>query len=116
AVQPVAGEAGTIRVWLVGPALRGIEPGTAVRGLIIVAVHEHAVTVPASAVVRDRHDRPLVYTGAKAPFERTAVTTGETGPGWIEITSGITAGEPVVTQGAYELYWAAFAKEFKAED
>ncbi len=116
AMQPTPGVAGTVRVWLTGRALRGLEAGTAVRGRIIVAVHEHAVTVPASAVVRDRHGRALVYAGSKAPFERRPVTTGETGPGWIEITSGLRAGEPIVTKGAYELYWATFAKEFKAED
>ncbi len=116
AVQPATGVGGTVRVWLTGPALGSLNAGTAVRGRIIVAIHEHAVTVPAPAVVRDRAGRPLVYVGAKAPFVRTPVQTGETGPGWIEITSGLSAGQPVVTEGAYELYWAAFAKQFKAED
>ncbi len=116
AVRPLADAAGSVQVWLEGPGLAALQPGTAVRGRIVTAVHEKAVTVPPSAVVRDRHDRPLVYTGAKAPFARREVTTGETGPGWIEITSGLAAGEPVVVRGAYELYWAAFAKEFKVED
>ena len=44
------------------------------------------------------------------------MTTGQAGPGWIEVVSGLAAGEPVVTQGAYELYWADFAKEFKVAD
>ncbi len=116
AVQPTVGPGGTVRVWLTGKALDSLAPGTAVRGRIVAAVHEHAVTVPASAVVRDKDDRPLVFVGHATPFEERAVTTGETGPGWIEITSGLAAGDEVVTAGAYELYWAGFAQTYKVED
>ncbi|GAB4371526.1 MAG: efflux RND transporter periplasmic adaptor subunit [Acidobacteriota bacterium] len=116
AVKPRRDSPGSVKAWLAGPALAVLQPGVAVRGRVIVAVHENAVVVPASAVVRDGEDRPLVYTGDRAPFIRRDVTTGETGPGWIEITRGLAAGEPVVVRGAYELYWAGFAREFKAAD
>jgi len=116
AVQPEAGAAGTVRVWISGKELATLVPGTAVRGQIVVAVHPQAVTVPETAVVRDNQDRPLVFVGTKAPFERREVTTGETGPGWIEIASGLEPSDVVVTHGAYELYWARFGKEFKVVD
>ncbi|HHQ47652.1 MAG TPA: efflux RND transporter periplasmic adaptor subunit, partial [Acidobacteria bacterium] len=108
AIQPMAGGAGTVQVWLTGDALRGLAPGTAVRGRLVVAVHEKAVTVPRAAVVRDNRDRPLVYVVSGGKYERRPVTTGEEGPDWIEITSGLEPGESVVTEGAYELYWAEF--------
>ncbi|MCG6962893.1 MAG: efflux RND transporter periplasmic adaptor subunit [Acidobacteria bacterium] len=116
AIQPMGRPAGTVQVWLTGKALGSLVPGTAVRGRIVVAVHDHAVTVPTAAIVRDEHDRPLVFVGRTAPYRRRLVATGETGPGWIEITSGLEAGDEVVTAGAYELYWSSFAKTYKAAD
>lgn len=115
-VQPTAGPAGTVRVWLTGKALASLAPGTAVRGHVVAAVHEHAVTVPAAAIVRNGDGRPLVFVGHTAPFQRRAVVTGETGPGWVEITSGLETGDEVVVAGAYELYWASFSKTYKAAD
>lgn len=116
AVQPVAGAAGTARVWLTGEALARMVPGTVVRGGIVVALHEKAVTIPRAAVVRDRNDRPLVFIGSAPSFEEHSVTTGVEGADWIEITSGLAAGDEVVTRGAYELYWSSFGKEFKVAD
>ena len=96
AVQPVGGAAGTVRVWLEGRALSRLALGTVVRGHVVASVHEDAVTVPESAVVRDGRDRPLLFVGEKAPFEKRMVSTGESGADWIEITSGLRPGEPVV--------------------
>ncbi len=116
AMQPAATAAGTVQVWLTGDGLRALAPGTAVRGHIVVAVHERAVTVPATAVVRDSKDRPLVFVASAGRYEERPVTTGEEGPGWIEITSGLEPDAQVVTEGAYELYWARFGKEYTVED
>lgn len=116
ALRPLAGAAGTVRLWLEGPALESFAPGSSVRGHVVVAVHDDAVTVPAPAVVRDADDHPSVYVGRSAPYVRRPVTAGVEGDGWIEITSGLESGEPVVTEGAYELHWAEFAEKFKMED
>jgi len=116
AIQPTAGGAGTVQLWLTGDDLRALAPGTAVRGHIVVAVHERAVTVPTVAVVRDSEDRPLVFVASGGRHEQRSVTAGQEGPGWIEITSGLEPGDTVVTEGAYELYWAQFGEEFKVED
>jgi len=116
AIQPAAGAAGTVEVWLTGDGLKALAPGTAVRGHIVVAIHEKALTVPREAVVRDREDRPLVFVASGGRFEERKVATGEEGPGWIEITTGLEPGDTVVTKGAYELYWARFGREFKVED
>lgn len=116
AVQPVAGGAGTVQVWLTGRALAAVAPGTAVSGRIVVATRDSAVTVPTAAVVRDRDDRPLVFVASGERYDKRSITTGEEGPGWVEVTSGLEAGEAVVAQGAYELYWSSFGKEFKVAD
>ena len=116
AVRPEAGAAGTVQVWLTGDALRTLAPGTAVHGWIVADLHEGAITVPEGAVVRDRSDAALVFTGSLAPYQRTQVSTGEEGEGWIEITAGLEPGMDVVVEGAYGLYWADFAEDFKVED
>jgi len=115
-IRPVADLAGTVLIWMEGKELERLSPGSSVRGEVIVATHEKAVTVPATAVVRDGEDHPLVYVGESAPFVRREVTTGVEGPGWVEITAGVEAGEGVVSEGAYELYWAEFSAHFKMED
>jgi len=116
AIQPMVAGAGTTQVWLGGDGLRVLAPGTAVHGHIVVAVHEEAVTVPPAAVVRDSEDRPLVFVTLGQDHEKRSVTAGQEGPDWIEITSGLKPGERVVTEGAYEIYWAQFGQEFKVED
>ncbi len=116
AIQPTAADAGTVQVWLSGDALRALAPGTVVRGYLVVALHEEAVTVPAEALVRDSDDGPWVFTASGTSYEKRRVTTGEEGPGWVEITSGVEPGEELVTRGAYELYWEQFGQQFKVED
>ncbi|MFQ5670921.1 MAG: efflux RND transporter periplasmic adaptor subunit [Acidobacteriota bacterium] len=109
AIQPSAGGAGTVRLWLEGRDLSSLVLGTVVRGHVVVGVHEEAVTVPETAVVRDDQDRPFLFVGRTEPYEKRQVATGRSGSGWIEIMSGLWPGEPVVVEGAYELYWSGCA-------
>ncbi len=116
AILPSGGTAGEISVWLSGEALAGLSPGMVVRGSIVAAVHEAAVIVPPGAVVMDREDEPLVFVGEDPPYQPRPVIIGERRPDAVEILSGLQAGEPIVVEGAYELYWAEFSKNFKVED
>lgn len=116
AVRAEVGAAGTTEVWLIGDDLSRLAPGTVVRGSVLVATHEDAITVPPGAIVFDREDRPLVYVGERPPYERREVKLGQRGEDWVEITAGLGPGDVVVVEGAYELYWAEFGREFKVED
>jgi cobalt-zinc-cadmium efflux system membrane fusion protein len=70
---------------------------------------EPSLTVPEAAVVR-RGGESLVFVPAGPPpseggarFEARPVTTGRSEPGWVEILTGLEAGERVVTEGAFFL-------------
>jgi RND family efflux transporter MFP subunit len=66
-----------------------------------------ALALPESAIVDDA-GRKVVYVQVEGEaFERRLVTTGLRSGGWVAIASGITAGERVVTHGAYEIKLAA---------
>lgn len=66
-----------------------------------------AVAVPDSAIVDDA-GREVVYVQKQGEsFERRVVTTGIRSGGWTEITSGLAAGEHIVTRGAYAIKLAA---------
>jgi membrane fusion protein, heavy metal efflux system len=114
-VAAVAAASGALRVWLAGDALATLVPGTAVSGWIVVGRHQGLV-VPAQAVVRDDQDRPYVFVGDAAPFARREVALGVSLGERVEVTSGLAAGDRVVSEGAYELLWASFATAFAVAD
>ena len=68
-----------------------------------IRLHAHTgLTVPRSAVLQD--DRgTYVFRVVDGRGRRVAVTTGLQNDQWIEITSGLSAGEVVVAVGNYEL-------------
>ena len=48
-------------------------------------------------------------------FRAVPVTLGHEGNGWVEITAGIAAGDPVVFEGAFDLMSALTASARSAE-
>jgi cobalt-zinc-cadmium efflux system membrane fusion protein len=59
--------------------------------------------VPAEAVVR-HEDQPFVFVpSGEATFRRVDVALGVETPEWVEVTSGLRAGDRVVTKGAFFL-------------
>ena len=85
-------------------------------GTIILAAHENALAVPQAAVVRDEEERAYVFLQNRSGYRRQPVKTGIVASGWIEITSGLKAGDEVVVQGAYELLYQDFNKIYKVAD
>jgi membrane fusion protein, heavy metal efflux system len=68
-----------------------------------------ALAVPDSAIVDDA-GKPVAYVQVEGEaFERRPLTVGLRSAGWTEIRAGITDGERVVTQGAYEIKLASAA-------
>jgi cobalt-zinc-cadmium efflux system membrane fusion protein len=48
--------------------------------------------------------RPIAYVMVEGEaFERRPLRLGIRGNGWVEVLEGVTAGEHVVTRGAYEI-------------
>lgn len=62
-----------------------------------------SVFVPAAAVQRDGASMMVFLALGGAKFESITVAVGETGPQWIEVLSGVSAGDSVVTTGAFLL-------------
>lgn len=78
---------------------------------VYVGAPTERLAVPSSAIIDDG-GRPVVYvqTGGES-FARRPVETGIRDAGWIEIQSGLAAGERVVTTGAYDVKLASVGGE-----
>jgi membrane fusion protein, multidrug efflux system len=89
----------TVRARLPHPK-RALRVGEAVFARIATAVHPHALTVPVQALVPDADGlKVFVVEGGRAHARQ--VTVGGRTEAVAEITSGLKAGEVVVTEGAY---------------
>ena len=75
------------------------------QGRILVAQRKDILQVPREALlnwdVEKQTAEVYVVNGAKA--EKKKVTLGVTGSATVEVTSGLTAGEQVVTRGAFAI-------------
>lgn len=62
-------------------------------------------------------DQPVVFvkTG-EAQFERRNVRLGGNSNGWVEVTSGVREGEPVVTEGSFHLKSALLRERIGGEE
>ncbi|BCX82507.1 membrane fusion protein, multidrug efflux system [Methylomarinovum caldicuralii] len=74
-------------------------PGASVTGMLQVARHENAVTVPEAAVVV-RPAGKVVYVIEDDRARQRVVRTGLVREGRVEILDGLAAGEPVAVDGA----------------
>jgi RND family efflux transporter MFP subunit len=116
-VLPQTAETGATEVWIESPEIdRELKPGQTVSGTVTLRSVASALAVPASAVVYDAQERPYVFIEEKGAYQQRGVTLGLTQDGWVQVPSGIEQGDSVVTQGAYELYYRQFTRQFKVED
>ena len=86
----------TVRLTLLEPASFAVD--TPVQVDIDLEERTNAVLVPAEAIVR-KGATAAVFVAAGDRAERRDVTTGVSGDGGVEITSGVRAGELVITRG-----------------
>jgi RND family efflux transporter MFP subunit len=89
-----------VRVRLAHPA-RPLRIGETVVGLITTGVHERAVAIPAECLVPDGEGFKVFVVDQHGLARARAVTIGARADSLVEITSGLVAGETVVTYGAY---------------
>lgn len=69
---------------------------------ITISKHQ-GVTVPRNAVLEDDNNDHFVFTVVDGKAKKVIVTTGLESDQWIEITSGIKAGQKVINTGNYVL-------------
>jgi RND family efflux transporter MFP subunit len=83
------------------PSARALRIGETIFGQIGTAVHPRAITIPVVALVPEGDGfKVFVVTAGNLARERK-VTVGRRNETTAEITSGLSAGERVVTEGAY---------------
>jgi cobalt-zinc-cadmium efflux system membrane fusion protein len=82
---------------------RKLRAGLAVRARVLSGESIRAVTVPASAVVDEGAEHVVFVEVSGERFERRVVQTGVRDRDLVQITSGLGAGERVVTRGAWQV-------------
>lgn len=65
----------------------------------IAGPSQNALAVPTTAVLTDGAEQ-IVYLAKAGKAERVVITTGLRAGGWVEVTSGLVPGAPVITEGA----------------
>jgi RND family efflux transporter MFP subunit len=116
-VLPERTAAGGTVVWIESKEIdEQVAPGQNLSGRVTVAVRESALAVLTSAVVYDEKEVAYAFVKVDDTFEQKQVQVGTTSGGWIEVISGLTSEEEVVTEGAYELYYRDFNKSYKVSD
>lgn len=94
----------TVKVKLANPA-QTLLPGMIAKVVLQNGSHREAITVPATAVVRDADDITYVFiaTNDSTAIRKRVTTTGITGQNNIIISAGIQAGEKIITAGQTRL-------------
>lgn len=85
----------TLRVEGDVPRQGSLRPGLFARAQIIVTEAEQALTVPGDAIITFAGLEKVVTVEEGKAVEKT-VSTGRRGPDWVEVVSGLRAGEIVV--------------------
>jgi membrane fusion protein (multidrug efflux system) len=105
AIEPAIDEATRtvlIRARIANSQLK-LRPGMFARVLLQLGVRDKAVWIPEQAIVPKGQDS-FVYRVANGKVEFVRVQTGTRKVGEVEITSGIAAGDLVVTEGSQRLF------------
>ncbi len=109
---------GGVRVWIESEDIdRALRVGESVRGIIILRTDRKVLSVPERAVVYDEHGRPFVFIKTKDnQYVRRPIRAGLLSDGWVEVISGISEADEVVSEGAYELFYRDFNRTFRVAD
>jgi membrane fusion protein (multidrug efflux system) len=91
-----------LKAWVPNPD-RKLRPGLFATIRLEVARHENALVVPEAAVAYDA-DGPFVWRiGTGDVAERVPVELGLRQPGKVEVTSGVAAGDRIVSAGTHKV-------------
>lgn len=82
-------------------ASRPLRIGETLLGSVVLATRPHAITIPSEALVPEGDGFKVFVVDSGGIAHARDVTVGGRGEGIAEITSGLAAGERVVTYGAY---------------
>ena len=81
------------------PAQGSLRPGLFTRAEIIVAQNDPALSVPEAAVITFAGLEKVVLAQTNRAVE-VVIETGRRSGGWVEVTAGLRAGQPVILDAA----------------
>ena len=84
------------------PSGRGLSPGAALRGVIVLSRRQGAILIPRAAVLYDQ-DQPYVFAVSGATAHRFNVVLGAEQGDRVEVAHGLGAGARIVVDGAAAL-------------
>ncbi|MBI5494622.1 MAG: efflux RND transporter periplasmic adaptor subunit [Deltaproteobacteria bacterium] len=107
-VHPVTDPESRIATWTVELARGSTSPLLALGSSVVVVMRmdqpANVVAVPRTAVV-ELNTRPWVFVQVEGEtFEKRGVVTGRSDGTWVQIVSGVAAGERVVTRGGFDIH------------
>lgn len=109
----VTGHSMSVRARLPNPELK-LRPGLFAEVTISLAVNPDAILVPEQAIWPIGNDKTIYVIEDGVASQRT-VELGDRKPGWVEIASGLEAGEEIVVAGQMKLYPGAAVQTIPAE-
>ena len=115
-VLPQSTPEGATVVWIEPEKPSALRSGQSVAGSVVLAEHRQALALPTDAVVHDDDGQTFIFLKTADGYRKQAVETGLVSKDWIEITSGLSEGNEVVVQGAYELFHSNFNQIYKVVD
>lgn len=80
-----------------------LRPGMFVRVSVPIGEARHALSVKPNSVVQHENQKFVFLDLSGGRFRRVDVSTGLASEEWVEVTGGLSAGQPVVTSGAFLL-------------
>ena len=80
-----------------------LRPGMFVRVTIPIGPPRQALSIKPESVVQHDNQQFVFVDMSGGTFKRVDVATGEASEDWVEVTKGLSAGELVVTKGAFLL-------------
>ena len=104
AIEPAVTETGrslTLRARITNPGGR-LKPGMFARVELRASRPVRGIVVPEAAIIPGAKS-PAVFRVNAGRAERVAVSVGERGAGWVQVTDGLAAGEVVVVAGQEKL-------------
>ncbi|HEC96830.1 MAG TPA: efflux RND transporter periplasmic adaptor subunit [Nitrospirae bacterium] len=116
-VLPEYSLAGGTIVWIEGSEVnRRLKTGETLSGEVILKTKRAAIAIPQSAIVYDRDQRQYIFVKHGKGYKKQEVHTGLKSGNWLEVISGVTGNDKVVTKGAYELFYRNFNKTYRVPD
>ena len=83
---------------------------------IPLPMKEQAIVVPAAAVQVVENLQVVFVQKSERQFEKRVVEVGERSGEWVEVRSGLRAGEPLVTEGAFYVKSAMLKDQISGEE